>query len=295
VGRLDPAGGTTRAAVEAFLGRLGAMRSVHTVRATRSDLEQLIAVCPEISELTDVACREYLRRYAPNPATRARKRSSLRAFTRYLLEAGRIEDDPAKDLKAPYRRRTLPKAMSQAEAEGMLSIGTATRTPLRDRALLELTYGAGLRASEVVSLDLHDLDWENQSARVRGKGDKERVVLFGACARDAVREYVQKEREAPPGVEPLFLGPKGRRLTSRTLQNVVRRWAAAAGLDPSVSPHTLRHSFATHLLDGGADLKSVQQLLGHERLGTTQIYTHVSTERLRDSVESAHPKGGGRN
>lgn len=291
MGWLGPKGSTSEA-VEAFLRLLGASRSPHTVRATRSDLGQLARLCPEISNLTPEVCREYLRTFAPNPVTRARKRASLRGFTRHLVERGMISADPANDLKAPYRRRPLPKAVSQVEAESLLEAGTESRTPLRDRALLELAYGAGLRASEVVGLDMGDLDLDALSVRVRGKGNKERIALYGTAARDAVQDYVQGERELPVEGEPLFTGPQGRRLTSRTLQNVVRRWAVAAGLDPSVSPHTLRHSFATHLLDGGADLKSVQQLLGHERLGTTQVYTHVSAERLRESVESAHPKGG---
>ena len=280
-------------AVESFVRLLAASRSPHTVRACRSDLSQFASLCPALTDVNPAACREYLRRFAPNPVTRARKRASLRAFTRHLVEKGAISEDPAIDLVAPYRRRPLPKALSQAEAESMLDSNGPGRTPLRDRALLELAYGAGLRASEVVGLDLADIDLDSRTARVRGKGNKERMVLFGTAASDAVREYVNGERKVPREGDPLFTGPHGGRLTTRTLQNVVRRWAREAGLDPTVSPHTLRHSFATHLLDGGADLKSVQQLLGHERLGTTQVYTHVSAERLRESVETAHPKGGG--
>lgn len=285
------AGGTLEA-VEAFVRLLGASRSSHTVRAYASDLRQLAALCPSLADLTEAKCREYLRTYAPHPVTRARKRASLRGFTAYLVEHGLLAVDPAADTRAPFRRRPLPKAVSQSEAEALLESNPDSRTPLRDRALLELAYGAGLRASEVVGLDVSDLDLDARAVRVRGKGNKERLALFGEAACQALRAYMASERTEAVRGEPVFTGPAGTRLTARTLQNVVRRWAATAGLDPSVSPHTLRHSFATHLLDGGADLKSVQQLLGHERLGTTQVYTHVSAERLRESVESAHPKGG---
>jgi integrase/recombinase XerC len=207
-----------------------------------------------------------------------------------LVKGGLVGSDATADVQAPYRRARLPKNLSQPQAVGLIEAAAASATPLRDRALLELAYGAGLRASELVGLDLGDVELEAGTARVRGKGGKERVVLFGAPACEAVRAYVRSERREPKSGTPLFTGPSGGRLAVRTLQNVVRRHAAAAGLDPSVSPHTLRHSFATHLLDGGADLKSVQQLLGHSRLATTQVYTHVSAERLREAVARAHPK-----
>jgi integrase/recombinase XerC len=159
--------------------------------------------------------------------------------------------------------------------------------------MLELAYAAGLRASELVGLDQTDIDWEGRCARVTGKGNKERVCLFGQTCLTALQDYIALERVGPTQGNPLFTNERGRRLTSRTLQNVIKRWALRVGLPPTVSPHTLRHSFATHLLDGGADLKTVQQLLGHENLATTQIYTHVSIERLREAVGKAHPKGRG--
>jgi integrase/recombinase XerC len=161
---------------------------------------------------------------------------------------------------------------------------------LRDRARLELGYGAGLRASELVSVRLTDIDFPGNQVSVIGKGNKERVALFGEACRKALEAYVAKERVAPTSGDPVFTNDQGKALTSRTVQNVIKRWARAVGLPEDVSPHTLRHSFATHLLDGGADLKTVQQLLGHENLATTQVYTHVSIERLRDAVEKAHPK-----
>jgi site-specific recombinase XerD len=158
---------------------------------------------------------------------------------------------------------------------------------LRDRALLELAYAAGLRASEIVSLNRDDLQMRERVIRVVGKGNKERVVLFGTEAERALTEYLASRKDSESA---LFVNTKGGRLTTRSVQNIVKRWAMNAGLPEWVSPHTLRHSFATHLLDGGADLKSVQQLLGHANLGTTQVYTHLSMERLKDTVEKAHPR-----
>jgi site-specific recombinase XerD len=188
------------------------------------------------------------------------------------------------------RRRRLPKALSREQAADLLDGIPEGKTPMRDRALLELMYAAGLRASELVGVNLADVDLRDHSLLVRGKGSKQRITLFGRTCRVALLDYMEGERVPPLQDDPLFTNPKGGRLTSRTVQNVVKRWALRAGLPPETSPHTLRHSFATHLLDGGADLKSVQQLLGHESLATTQIYTHISIERLKQAVADAHPR-----
>jgi integrase/recombinase XerC len=152
-------------------------------------------------------------------------------------------------------------------------------------------YSAGLRASEVVGVNIRDLDLVNCSLRVFGKGNKERVTLFGKTCAEGLSHYfaAERARSSDPS-DPAFTNRNGQRLTTRTVQNIVKRWAVRAGLPPDVSPHTLRHSFATHLLDGGADLKSVQQLLGHESLATTQIYTHLSIERLKETVDKMHPR-----
>jgi integrase/recombinase XerC len=223
--------------------------------------------------------------------TRARKLSTLRGFAKYLRSIGKIQYDPTEALEAPIRRRNLPKALSQEQASVLLDQMPPSKTPLRDKALLELMYGAGLRVSEAVSINFSEIDLREGTLRVRGKGNKDRVALFGKSCADTVHAYVQTERPiASSAGDALFLGPTGKRLTTRTVQNIIKRWAKHAGLPETVSPHTLRHSFATHLLDGGADLKSVQQLLGHESVATTQIYTHVSIERLRDAVERAHPR-----
>ncbi|MEQ1935800.1 MAG: tyrosine-type recombinase/integrase, partial [Fimbriimonadaceae bacterium] len=204
---------------------------------------------------------------------------------------GELDHDPSEALDAPIRRRRLPKAISQLQASDLIDQQTLSRTPRRDRAILELMYGAGLRASEVVGVNLPDLDLGAHTLHVVGKGSKERVALFGSACAEALQNYFEGER-----VDSLenaaFTNLHGGRLTTRTVQNIVKRWALQAGLPPEISPHTLRHSFATHLLDGGADLKSVQQLLGHESLATTQIYTHLSIERLKETVAKSHPRSG---
>jgi integrase/recombinase XerC len=193
-------------------------------------------------------------------------------------------------LEAPIRRKRLPKALTQHQTGDLLDQEAAGPFPLRDRAVLELIYSAGLRVSELVGLNVADVDLKECSMLVRGKGAKERIALFGQTAKSAVLDYVSQERVQPDNGVALFTNRNGGRITTRTVQNIVKRWAKRVGLPPEISPHTLRHSFATHLLDNGADLKSVQQLLGHENLATTQIYTAVSVERLKKAVDEAHPK-----
>ena len=276
--------------IQQFLDHLAVRRSANTVRSYGADLAQLSAFTEDKVDLTPERFRGYLRKYAPTPVTRARKLSTLRSFVKYLRTAGVLTHDPTEILEAPFRRKKLPKALSKTQAAEMLDQEDGGRTPLRDRAMLELMYSAGLRVSELVGVNLEDIDFKAQTVLVRGKGNKERVALFGRTATTAMRDYMAQERTEPVGSRALFTNLKGGRITTRTVQNVVKRWARRAGLPPETSPHTLRHSFATHLLDGGADLKSVQQLLGHESLATTEIYTHVSIERLKATVDQAHPK-----
>lgn len=273
--------------IQAFLDHLSAGRSKATVRSYGSDLSQLALMLEGKTDLTTDSLRRFLRTYAPSPVTRARKLATLRAFVRFLRETKRIDSDPTEMLEAPIRRRRLPKALSQHQAEALIEQEPPSKTPLRDRAILELAYAAGLRAAELAGAKPSDLDLKDRSLKVHGKGNKERIALFGEACREAMTEYMENERV--DGVA-LFTNAHGRPITTRTVQNVIKRWARAAGLPDDVTPHTLRHSFATHLLDGGADLKTVQQLLGHENLATTQVYTHVSIERLREAVEKAHPK-----
>ncbi len=276
--------------VQKFLDHLVTGRSPHTVRSYGADLAQLSAMLDGRFDLSPENLIRYLRRYGITPVTRARKLSTLRSFVKFLKRMGRLQTDPTESIEAPFRRRRLPKALSQHQAEALLDQPLVGQTPLRDRALLELMYSAGLRASEVVGLDLIDVNFAESVLKVRGKGNKERLVIFGQTAGTALTDYVSKARAEPVDSNAVFTNEKGMRLTSRTVQNVIKRWALRVGLPPETSPHTLRHSFATHLLDGGADLKTVQQLLGHESLATTQIYTHISIERLRDAVLKSHPK-----
>ena len=275
--------------IQRFLDHLAARRSAQTVRAYGNDLAQLSVFAGDDPKVDADLLKAYLRKYGVSPVTRARKLSALRTFFRFLVDQGEAELDPTEWLEAPIRRKRLPKALSALQTSDLIDQEAPTKSPLRDRALLELMYGAGLRASETVGVDLQDLNLRDNSLRVRGKGNKERIALFGKACQEALEAYVREERIEPVKDRPLFTNPHGGRLTTRTVQNVVKRWARQVGLPPDVSPHTLRHSFATHLLDGGADLKTVQQLLGHESLATTQIYTHVSIERLKETVAKAHP------
>lgn len=276
--------------IQSFLDHLAARRSPHTVRSYGSDLAQLSNSLEGAFDLTPARLRLYLRRYGSTPVTRARKLSTLRTFVKYLKQIGRLEADPTESLEAPIRRKKIPKALSHDQASELLDQPDDGRTPLRDRALLELMYAAGLRASEVVGVNLSDINFAEGTIMVRGKGNKQRLTLFGHTCESALNDYTSGERVAPVEGNPLYTNEKGKRITTRTVQNVVKRWARRAGLPVGVSPHTLRHSFATHLLDGGADLKSVQQLLGHESLATTQIYTHISIERLKQAVDKSHPR-----
>jgi integrase/recombinase XerC len=232
----------------------------------------------------------YLRRYGTTPVTRARKLSSLKSFVRFLRATGHLHQDPTEALEAPFQRRKLPKVLNQHQAETLLEQSPRGRTPLRDRAILELLYASGLRVGELVALNLSDVDLVNKTILVHGKGNKQRIALFGETCAGILKDYLLKERVRGGQEEPFFTNPRGQRLTTRTVQNIVKRWVSHGGLPPDVSPHTLRHSFATHLLDGGADLKSIQQLLGHESLAITQIYTHMSIDRLRETILKAHPK-----
>lgn len=291
---MDEPRGTDEAPLDAwiaeFLANLAGRRSPQTLRAYAADLRQLSETLGGQPDFTPERLRHHLRSHGRSPTTRARKLSSLRAFVRFLVRTGRLDRDPTETLEAPYRRKRLPKVLTQQQTAALLDQPPPSKTPLRDAAILELMYGAGLRVSEAVSMDLPNLDLEGGQLRVVGKGNKERVAFFGEACRAALRRYLDQERVPPSEGSPLFTNAQGRRLTTRTVQNIVKRWALRAGLPPNTSPHTLRHSFATHLLDGGADLKTVQQLLGHESLATTQIYTHISVDRLRQAVEESHPR-----
>lgn len=231
-----------------------------------------------------------------SPRTVARKFASIRTFYRHMVERGELDQNPA-DLVTHARRRTpLPKALRPDELEQLLDRMPA-RTPLeaRDRAMLELTYSCGLRCEEVVNVDVGDLDFDAEELRVLGKGSKTRVVPVGEPAQRAIERYLAQGRPALAGAsdrpEPaLFLSKRGRRLSPSDVRRRLRTWLRHAGLSGDASPHALRHSFATHLLEGGADLRAIQELLGHASVSTTQIYTRVESARLRRQYSRSHPR-----
>jgi integrase/recombinase XerD len=229
-----------------------------------------------------------------SPATVHRKAACLRSFYRHLRREGVRESDPTASLSAPRRNRKLPQVLSRGEIEQLLSQPRGSEpASLRDRALLELMYASGLRASEAIGLEVSDIDLEERVLRARGKGSKERMVPIGGAALRALEHYLQHGRAALVKDAPeshLFVNFRGGPLTRQGLYKIVRRHAATAGLAERMSPHTLRHTFATHLLAGGCDLRSVQEMLGHADVSTTQLYTHLSSERLKDVYFRAHPR-----
>jgi integrase/recombinase XerC len=230
-------------------------------------------------------------------ATIARRLAALRSWFRFLCRQGMLTVNPADGLRTPRQDRKLPTFLTEDALGRLLSTPPGT-TPLglRDRAMLEALYSAGLRVSELTGLDLDDLDLHDCVATVRGKGKKERLAFFGRSAIEALTAWLAARERLlagrPAGKRPaaVFLNKNRSRLTARSVGRLLRKYLAQAGLDPSASPHSLRHSFATHLLDRGADIRSVQELLGHRSLATTQVYTHVTTSRLKDSYEKAHPR-----
>jgi integrase/recombinase XerD len=284
-------------AVEGFLALLAARRAPRTVDAYRRDLADLTRFLgrpPGEASADDVeAWLADLRARGQAPSSIARRAAAARAFYRHLVLLGQREDNPAADVELPRRRPRLPRTLSPNEVERLIDAANGT-TPraIRDRALVELLYGAGLRVSEAVGLERGAVDLENRLVRCIGKGDKERIVPLGREGVEALRRYLARgrpylDRRHRP---ELFLNAQGGALTRAGAFLILRRLAAKAGLDPKrVHPHVLRHSFATHLLEGGADLRSVQEMLGHADLGTTELYTHVSDRRRRDTYFSAHP------
>jgi len=232
-----------------------------------------------------------------SPATIHRKTACLRSFYRHLRREGVRESDPMATISGPRRGRRLPKVLTRGEVSKLLEHPKGTDpTALRDRALLELMYACGLRASEAIGIELGDVDLKDGLLRARGKGSKERVVPVGSKAVEAVRRYVERGRPILVRGRPvtkLFVNFRGEGLTRQGLYKIVRRHATGAGLADRMSPHTLRHTFATHLLAGGCDLRSVQEMLGHADVATTQLYTHLSSERLKDVYFKAHPRATG--
>ncbi len=302
--------------------------SDHTVRAYESDLAQFLSflsahvgrrrpdlVLSDFDHLNIRAFLGDLHKRGNSRASAARKLAAIRAFGRYLRREGLVEGDPAALVGTPKREQRLPAHLGEAEMSRLLEMPDASH-PLgrRDRAILELFYASGLRLSELVGLDLEDVNLGSRVVRVLGKGRKERIVPFNHSAEAALRAWLKDwesvsrlaVRSPPPRnrasqlaargpakrrpAQPLFLNYQGRRLSTRSVDRLVRRYMAACSTRMGISPHALRHSFATHLLQRGADLRAIQELLGHARLSTTQRYTHVNAAQLLETYKRAHPK-----
>jgi len=282
--------------------RLNRNASAHTVAAYESDLSQFIAFAGqqrgtraalEPKHLDLQLIRGFLAdlyRQGQARASVARKVSALRTFVRYLRREGWIDSDPAALAVAPKREQKVPAHLSVDEMSTLLDAPDAS-TPLgrRDRAILELFYASGIRLSELVALDLEDVDLAGRMVRVMGKGRKERIVPFNPKAAAALKAWL-RDRVALTRRDALFVNARGGRLTGRSVQRLVARYVSSCSTRFGISPHALRHSFATHLLQAGADLRAIQELLGHVRLSTTQRYTHVNVAQLLDVYRKAHPR-----
>jgi integrase/recombinase XerC len=298
--------------------RLNRNASAHTVRAYESDLTQWLtwvgaarrrpAAALTPADLDAAAVRGFLGdlyRRGVSAASAARKLAAVRSFVRYLCREGRLDVDPTAGVRGPKPRRPLPAHLDAHEMPRLLEAPDLT-TPIgrRDRAILELFYASGLRLSELVGLDLEDVNLPARMVRVTGKGGKPRLVPFNRPAAAALRAYLAERdawtrgaardgpaaRGARRARDPLFLNYRGGRLSTRSVDRIVRRYVRLSGTRAGISPHALRHSFATHLLERGADLRTIQELLGHARLSTTERYTHVNAAQLLQSYRKAHPR-----
>jgi integrase/recombinase XerC len=306
--------------LKAFLKFLELNRNLsrHTVRAYDSDLSQFIAHAAaaagvpraelQPAALDRAAIRSYLASLhaaGQSRATAARKLAAIRTFLRYLRREEIIDSDPGAQVATPKREVRMPAHLSEAEMVRLVeSPSTADPLGRRDHAILELFYASGLRLSELAGLDLDDVNLSSRMVRVLGKGGKERLVPFNTSTASALRTYLKDRYRLVAGGgpaeagrhdkhEPLFVNYRGGRLTVRSIDRLVRRYAAVASSRDGISPHALRHSFATHLLQRGADLRAIQELLGHSRLSTTQRYTHVNAAQLLEVYKKAHPRAKG--
>lgn len=281
--------------------------SPHTVKAYLADLQQFIEFLGSgrdpVIELR-VQGPSLLRRYTGyliekgySRRSVARKQSCLRTFCRFLVKSGLLDHNPGRMVQSPRLGRKLPEFLSLEEVERLLAVPDATTpTGLRDLAILETIYSSGLRVSELVSLNLGDIDFSNGFVKVMGKGRKERYAPLGSVAIGVLGRYLAEARpklcRKGKKSTAVFLNCRGERISARAVQQMVKEYARRAGIDRPISPHTLRHSFATHLMAGGADLRAVQEMLGHQKISTTQIYTHVTLNNLMRVYRECHPRSG---
>lgn len=287
-------------AVDRFLQYCRSERSFsdQTIRAYESDLEELVEYLRAVDQSTDLLAVEeqalrgylsWLRRRDLADSTVERRVSTVRSFFRFVSGRGMREGNPAADLNFSKRGRTLPTVWSESEIQSFLELpDTTSRSGKRDRALFELLYSTGMRVSELTALDWGDVELDERRVRIERKGGDEAVVPIGAPAARALRSYRDAVSTEPD--EPVFRNQKGGRLSARGVRYVVDRYRARSGVSKPITPHVFRHSCATHMLNRGADLKTVQALLGHASISITQIYTHVSTDRLKRVYDEAHPR-----
>jgi integrase/recombinase XerC len=289
-------------AVAAFLRHLERERNVspHTLRAYQSDLDQFRAhLRAELgreaapAEVDHLLIRNFLARLHQKglrKVSAARKLASLRTFFRYLCREGILERNPARPLLSPRLERRIPTHLEETEVAAILEVPPDGDLATRNRALLELLYATGVRCAELVGLDVDAIDLEARMIRVLGKGQKERVVPFGTRARTALEAYLPVRQRLRPRSGAVFITARGGRLTDRQVRRIVRRRVRDVALSRRLTPHGLRHSFATHLLERGADLRTIQELLGHARLSTTQRYTHVDARHILEIYRKTHPR-----
>jgi tyrosine recombinase XerC len=279
--------------------------SEHTIRAYKDDLEQFFSFLQDgigdkkpilLKEISREDLKSYLGnlvRYGQTKRTAARKLASLRAFFRYQTKIGNIQTNPALSLISPKIEKRLPEFLQEEEILGAIrELGGKTPLDMRNRAILEFLYGTGIRLSELVGLNERDIDWKTSTVRVLGKGNKERLIPIGKKVLHSIQSYrlIRNKLQSEMKEQALFLNRYGRRLSGRSVQYLVKNWLSRISEKKKLSPHILRHTFATHLLDRGADLQAVKELLGHSSLSTTQLYTHLTMDRLKKVYQKAHPR-----
>lgn len=285
--------------LESFIRHLSDERnySEHTVKAYRGDLENfrnfLLKEEKKIEDADIATINAYVSTlYGKNsPSSVERKVSAIRSFFSYLVRKGIATQNPAKLVRTPKKEKRLPVFLSVDEVFNLVDVKDSGENPLRvrDRAILELLYSSGLRASELAGATLADLSVGEAVIRVRGKGNKERIVPVGSKALSALGEYLDIRGKLKPASDRIFLNSRGGGITTRSLARIIKKYGLVSGISKNVSPHVLRHSFATHLLAGGADLRAIQEMLGHASLSTTQKYTHLSVERIMEVYDKTHP------
>jgi integrase/recombinase XerC len=273
--------------------------SFHTERSYLSDLEQFADFLGDVSpaQIDHLALRGFLADLMNRKIKKssiARKLSSIRTFFKYLNRAGILKNNPARLVSTPRREKRLPAVLTADDTQRLMEApgrftGENYETVLRDRAVLETLYSTGIRASELAGINRNDLSWPERLIRIRGKGKKERIVPIGRTALGALDNYLERKKSGADNAA-VFTGPSGKRLTVRTVQRILENYRKKLGFQQKASPHTLRHSFATHLLESGADLRAIQELLGHASLSTTQRYTHLNLDSLMETYDKAHPR-----